>query len=305
MNEKEDTDSRLPQAADLRREAEQRLRDKKAMPAQSMAEVDVRALVHELQVHQIELEMQNEELLCAQVALQQVSDKYHNLFDFAPIGYFRLDGQGRILEVNLAGASLLGLDRSTAVKQRFGQYVAPQRRVAFAELLRDVLQADGRRVCEIELQRNKELLYAVVEGVPAHDGGANDSLRVIVTDITDRKRAEREREKLLREIDLEKSRLAELFERSPAFMCVLRGRSLVFERANEEYFRLVGRRDILGKSLSEALPEVEGQGYFEILDRVYETGEPFAGKEMAVLLRRTAEGLLEERYVELPLRALA
>ena len=69
MNEKEDTDSRLPQAADLRREAEQRLRDKKAMPAQSMAEVDVRALVHELQVHQIELEMQNEELLRAQVAV--------------------------------------------------------------------------------------------------------------------------------------------------------------------------------------------------------------------------------------------
>ena len=154
--------------------------------------------------------------------LQQVSDKYHNLFDFAPIGYFRLDGQGRILEVNLAGAALLGLDRSTAVKQRFGQYVAPQRRVAFAELLRDVLQADGRRVCEIELQRNRELLYAVVEGVPAHDGGANDSLRVIVTDITDRKRAEREREKLLREIDLEKSRLAELFERSPP-SCVCSG----------------------------------------------------------------------------------
>ena len=62
MNEKEDTDSRLLHASDLRREAEQRLRDKEAVPAQSMAEVDARALVHELQVHQIELEMQNEEL---------------------------------------------------------------------------------------------------------------------------------------------------------------------------------------------------------------------------------------------------
>ena len=98
-----------------------------------MAEVDVRALVHELQVHQIELEMQNEELLRAQAAVQEVSDKYHDLFDFAPIGYFRLDGQGQILEVNLAGAALLGVDRSTAVKQRFGQYVATQSRVRFAE----------------------------------------------------------------------------------------------------------------------------------------------------------------------------
>ena len=122
--------------------------------------------------------------------MQDVSDKYHDLFDFAPIGYFRLDGQGQILEVNLAGAALLGVDRSTAVKQRFGQYVTPQSRVRFAELLRGVLQADRREDCEIELQRNGELLYVVVEGVPAHDGGANDSLRIVVTDVTDRKRIE-------------------------------------------------------------------------------------------------------------------
>ena len=146
------------------------------MPAESMAEVDARALVHELQVHQIELEMQNEELLRAQAAVQEVSDKYRDLFDFAPIGYFRLDGQGQILEINLAGAALLGLDRSTAVKHRFAQYVTPQSRVRFAELLRDALQADSRRACEIELQRNEELLYAMVEVVPARDGGVNDSL---------------------------------------------------------------------------------------------------------------------------------
>ena len=161
-----------------------------------------------------------------------------------------------------------------------------------------MLHADSRRVCEIELRRNEELLWAVVEGVPAHDGGANDSLRVIVTDITDRKRAERERDRLLGEVELEKSRLAELFKRSPAFMCVLRGRQHAFERANEEYFRLVGRRDILGAAVRNALPELEGQGYFEILDRVYETGQPFVGKEMAVLLRRNAEGPLDKRYVD-------
>ena len=89
-----------------------------------MAEADARALVHELQVHQIELEMQNEELQRAQAAAEEASEKYCDLFDFAPVGYFLWDHEGRILEVNLAGAALLGLDRSAVVQKRFGQFVA-------------------------------------------------------------------------------------------------------------------------------------------------------------------------------------
>ena len=87
------------------------MRDKEAGPREAMAEADARALVHELQVHQIELEMQNEELQRAQAAAQEASEKYYDLFDFAPVGYFLWDHEGRILEVNLAGAALLGLDR--------------------------------------------------------------------------------------------------------------------------------------------------------------------------------------------------
>ena len=83
-----------------------------------MAEVDVRALVHELQVHQIELEMQNEELQRAQAAAEEASEKYHDLFDFAPVGYFLWDAEGQILEVNLAGAALLGLDRNAAIHKQ-------------------------------------------------------------------------------------------------------------------------------------------------------------------------------------------
>ena len=124
MDTKAELDSTPSQADGLRGEAERRLREKNGAPVEGMAEMDVRALFHELQVHQIELEMQNEELLRAEASLQDVSDKYHDLFDFAPAGYFCLNEQGGILEVNLAGAAILGLDRSMAVKQRFGQFVA-------------------------------------------------------------------------------------------------------------------------------------------------------------------------------------
>ena len=97
--------------SDLRQKAENRLRKLHSKPAEAMTDTDFRALVHELQVHQIELEMQNEELVKAQVNAQEFSEKYGDLFDFAPIGYYLWDAQGHVLEVNLSGAALLALDR--------------------------------------------------------------------------------------------------------------------------------------------------------------------------------------------------
>ena len=160
-----------------------------------MAKVDVRALLHELQVHQSELEMQNEELLRAQRALQEGPISI-TTFSTSPrsatSGWTRRAGFWRSIWLGRR----VGLDRSTAATQRFGQYLTAQSRVRFAEVLRDVLQADRRHECEIELQEDGKLLYVVGDGVPAHDGGANDSLRVVVTDITDRKRAEQETARL-------------------------------------------------------------------------------------------------------------
>jgi PAS domain-containing protein len=79
--------------------------------------------------------------------------------------------------------------------------------------------------------------------------------------------------RLLAHVDEERVRLADVFRQAPAFMCVLRGPDHIFEMANERYFQLVGRRDIIGKSVRDALPEVEGQGYFELIEQVYLTGE--------------------------------
>lgn len=95
----------------------------------------------------------------------------------------------------------------------------------------------------------------------------------------------------------ERRRLRDLFTHAPAFICVLRGRDHVFELANAHYLTLVGRTDaIIGRPVREALPEIEGQGYFELLDRVYATGEPFLGSEMKVSLA-TAEGPLRDAFI--------
>lgn len=97
----------------------------------------------------------------------------------------------------------------------------------------------------------------------------------------------------------ERDRLRALFQHAPSFMCVLGGPDHVFEFANEAYLDLVGQRDLAGKSIRNALPDVEGQGYFELLDNVYRTGEPFIGREMAVTFQRGVGSSGEERLVNL------
>ena len=97
-------------------------------------------------------------------------------------------------------------------------------------------------------------------------------------------------------LHLERSRLADLFQQTPAFVAVLAGPEHVFELVNPPYMQLVGHREILGRPVREALPEVAGQGLFEILDGVYATGEPFFANEWRVMLQREPGGPLEERF---------
>jgi PAS domain S-box-containing protein len=99
--------------------------------------------------------------------------------------------------------------------------------------------------------------------------------------------------------------LDELFQRAPSFMAVLRGPAHVFELANAAYHRLVGHRDILGKPIIEALPEVGRQGFVELLDRVLATGEPYVGSAVPVLLQREPGTPLEERYVDFVYQPIA
>ena len=96
----------------------------------------------------------------------------------------------------------------------------------------------------------------------------------------------------------ENERFRALFEQAPGIMAVLRGPEHVFELTNQSYLQLVGHRRIVGKSAREALPEVAGQGFFELLDRVYTSGEPFVGHAMPLRVQREPNGPLEERYLD-------
>lgn len=97
--------------------------------------------------------------------------------------------------------------------------------------------------------------------------------------------------------------LADLFEDSPSFLALLRGPEHVFERVNHAYAQLIGHREVIGKPARVALPEIAGQGFFELLDDVFRTGAPYIGRATPVSLMRTPGSPLESRHVDFAFRA--
>lgn len=130
------------------------------------------------------------------------------------------------------------------------------------------------------------------------DDGRIAGVLVVVQETTSRVNTAREHIRLLKELQVERARLEYVFQHAPAFLAVLRGKEHVFELVNDAYYDLVGERDVIGKTLVEALPEVREQGFRQLLDSVLQTGVPFIGHEMPVKIQPPG-GPLEERFVDL------
>jgi len=175
-------------AAELRREAEERLRKQETKRARPGTELDPQRLLHELQVHQIELEMQNEELKQARVAVEAALERYTDLYDFAPVGYFTLGRDGAIRQANLTGASLLGVERAGLAKRRFELFIAEDNRPAFDAFLQKVFGGSVRESCVVMLsKKGNEPPVVQIEATASPDG---QECRVAVVDISNRKHLE-------------------------------------------------------------------------------------------------------------------
>ncbi len=129
------------------------------------------------------------------------------------------------------------------------------------------------------------------------DDGSIGGTLVVCTEITEHVLTERLHQTLMRELTLERARLVDVFQQAPAFIAVLRGPAHVFELANDYYYQVVGYRDVLHRPLIEAIPEVQGQGFLELLDAVLLTGEPFVGRELPIMLARTPGASPEQRFL--------
>jgi diguanylate cyclase (GGDEF)-like protein/PAS domain S-box-containing protein len=186
-------DKSKSKADGLRRQAEKRLRAKKAQVHTSRSKESAQRIVHELEVHQIELEMQNTELKRVQEELELSRNKYVELYDFAPVGYFTFDTQGLILEVNLTGAKLLGTERKLLFKKPFINFIAQTAgREVFSKHRKDVFQQQSTPTCEIQLKRKDgAVFFAQLQSVAKGniDNKAGD-IHTSIIDITVRKEIE-------------------------------------------------------------------------------------------------------------------
>ena len=180
-----------PDAAELRRAAEARLREQLPRRGANPTEAGTQRLVHELQVHQVELEMQNEQLQYARNELETGLEKYSDLYDFAPVGYLTLDREGTILEANLTAASLLGMERACLVKRRLGRSVSAVDLPVLAAFLTKVFESKVNQACDVTLlNEGKPSVEVRIRATVAASGR---ECRAALTDITERKRAEMDR----------------------------------------------------------------------------------------------------------------
>ena len=148
-----------------------------------LSETDLMKLVHELEVHQVELELQNEELLLSKSATRDAIEKYTELYDFAPSGYFTLTQEGEIVELNLRGANMLGKERRNLKNSQFGFFVSNQTRLIFNKFLENVFRSNTERNCVVSLAtENNTLIDVYINGILTQKG--NQCLATVV-DITE------------------------------------------------------------------------------------------------------------------------
>jgi len=265
----------IPDAStELRRRAEAQLHGRGSKGAGRKSAFETVRVLHELEVHQIELELQNAELQEARNRTEALLEKYTDLYDFAPVGYLSLDEQGSILEINLTGAGLLDTDRSHLLNRRIVSFLLPASQPLFLAFLKRIFIETGKQVCEAALLRkDATALWCSFHGTAAlSTGGPRKWCRVTVSDITSLKQAEEaqrrmevltiaiqslkseivRRQAVEKALKKSKKHQADLLQQSHRMQEQLRHLSREVLRAQEEERKRVSRElhDVIGQALT-------------------------------------------------------
>ena len=254
--------------SELRKRAEEKLRSEITTQPKVTADKETQQLILELQVHQIELEMQNDELRKAQTELEESRTRYSDLYDFAPASYFTFGTHGLILEANLTAAKELGIERSLLINKPFRTYIVAEDRDIFHSHLQKVFNTENRQTCEIKLKRKDgSEFYAQLESIGAEESSGNNICRTSAINITERKRAD----EAMRESQERYHSLVDSAEDS----IYLVDRDCKYLFINKKHLSRLGLSgdEYLGCSYGDHHSQDDTKWFFEKVIRVFSTGE--------------------------------
>ncbi len=185
-----DEQKRSDLARELRKAAEEKARSLEMQELEALSPEETRQMLHELRVHQIELEMQNEELRRAQEELNISRARYFDLYDLVPVGYCTLSEKGLILEANRAAATLLGVSCGALVKQLISRFILQEDQEIYYLHRRQLFQTGKPQSFELRMVKNDETAFwAYLEMTAALDADGAPVCRAVLNDITERKQA--------------------------------------------------------------------------------------------------------------------
>lgn len=200
-----------PTSQTLRQRAEEALQRRPIL--NNLTPEEEQALLHELRVHQIELEMQNEQLRQTQEQLELSRDRYLNLYDFAPVGYLTVGENGLILEANFTSMAMLGVDRSDLVSKPLTRFIFPKDQDIYYQCRREIWGTSEPQAIELRMQKQgSPCFYVRMEASLVQDYADNTVCRVAVSDVSQRVRAEEQKDAAMEELQKLNDQLAETLE---------------------------------------------------------------------------------------------
>jgi PAS domain S-box-containing protein len=210
----------------LRSRAEETFKSRGLDKTSKLSQEELQHLLHELQVHQIELEMQNEELRQAQVELDSARARYFDLYDLAPVGYLSLSDKGLILDGNLTASNMLGLNRNDLLNQPITRFIGREGQEIYYLHRKKLFETSELQECDLQMKKNDgTIFWARIEIALGKDEDSTLACRVVMIDITASKQAE---------LELTKSeeRFHQMFNSHQAIMLVIEPKSGAIIEAN-------------------------------------------------------------------------
>lgn len=293
------------QAADLRKQAEKIAR--KTMSPENidkMSPAQIKEMLHELRVHQIELELQNEELRRSQAELDAAGVRFFDFYDLAPVGYFTLSEKGLIIEANLTAAAMLGVVRSEMVRQPLSRFILPGDQNIYYLNRKHIFETNSAspgQECEAQayelrmIKKDGSIFWVRLDTIAARDTDGAPTCRIVMSNITERKQAESQMEAAIEALQANRRQLTDIIEFLPDATLAIdaEGHVIIWNNAIEEMTGIFAK-EMIGKGDYAYTIPFYGEPKPQLIDLVFHEHDEIAAKHPKVI--REGDTLIAEVF---------